>query len=342
MRAFAAVPVAVVLCLAAPAFADARTHVAAARKAERKGEWRKALQAWKAAYAAEMNAEWLIGIGDAYAHLGNKSEAKKNYEAYLADPLALPSNIERVKARIAQLGPPAGGILALPAPALPLPGAEPAPTAAKSRKAEAPLPLPGLELPALPAPGKTAADDKTAMPPLPGLDLPTSSAPARKEPDKLASATPPPLPLPGVTATKTDTSPASARKDAAPAVVTKEAGKPAKPIAMVTPPAERPDKAPAAAVSTTIPFPREAQGGSSRAQRTMAYVTAGVAIAALGGGALAFTKASSAHSDLTSRVHSGPEAQRLLEDERRNKTLSFVGFAGGLVAAGIATALFAF
>src|SRR5204863_202796 len=36
------------------------------------------------------------------------------------------------------------------------------------------------------------------------------------------------------------------------------------------------------------------------------------------------------------------EAQRLLESERQNKTLSFVGFAGGLAAAGIATALFAF
>lgn len=341
MRAFAAVPVAVVLCLAAPAFADAKTHVAAARKAERRGEWRKALQEWKAAYAAEMNAEWLIGIGDAYAHLGNKAEAKKNYEAYLADPLALPSNVEKVKARIAQLGPPADGALALPAPALPLPGVETSPTAARSKKVEAPLPLPGLELPASSAPGKTASNDKPVMPPLPGLDLPASSA-ARKEPDKVASANPPlPLPLSGVTPTKTETAPATAKKDAAPAVVSKEAGKPAKPIAMVTPPAEKPDKAPIAAVSA-MPLPREPQGGSSGVQRTMAYVTAGVAIAALGGGALAFTKASSAHSDLTGGVHSGAEAQRLLEDERRNKTLSFVGFAGGLVAAGIATALFAF
>jgi hypothetical protein len=74
----------------------------------------------------------------------------------------------------------------------------------------------------------------------------------------------------------------------------------------------------------------------------MAYVTAGVAVAALGGGVLAFTQASSAHNELTSGVHNGADAQRLLEDEKRNKTLSFVGFAGGLVAAGIATALFAF
>ena len=60
------------------------------------------------------------------------------------------------------------------------------------------------------------------------------------------------------------------------------------------------------------------------------------------GPALAFTKAGSAHSDLTGKVHSGAEAQSLLETEAKNKTLSFVGFAAGLVSAGIATALFAF
>ncbi len=102
MRAFAAVPVAIV-CVAAPAFANAQSHVTAARKAERRGEWRKALREWKAAYAAEMNAEYLIGIGDAYAHLGNTSQAKKNYEAYLNDPLALPANVQKVKAKLTQL-----------------------------------------------------------------------------------------------------------------------------------------------------------------------------------------------------------------------------------------------
>src|SRR5947199_7967190 len=117
MRAFAAVPVAMVLCIAAPAFASAATHVKAARKAERRSEWRKALQEWKAAYAAEANAEYLIGIGDANARLGNKAEAKRNYEAYLADPLALPANTEKVHARLAKLDAPA------PAGALALPGA---------------------------------------------------------------------------------------------------------------------------------------------------------------------------------------------------------------------------
>jgi len=51
MRAFAAVPIAVAVCVAAPVFAEASSHVTAAKKAERKSDWRKALQKWKAAYA---------------------------------------------------------------------------------------------------------------------------------------------------------------------------------------------------------------------------------------------------------------------------------------------------
>src|SRR5438132_6211514 len=104
MRAFAAaVPIAIAVCAAAPAFADAQSHVQAAKKAERKGEWHKALEEWKSAYSADVNAEYLIGIGDAYAHIGNKDEAKKNYEAYLAEPLALPNNGQKVKTKLAGL-----------------------------------------------------------------------------------------------------------------------------------------------------------------------------------------------------------------------------------------------
>ena len=107
------------------------------------------------------------------------------------------------------------------------------------------------------------------------------------------------------------------------------------PIAMMMP-----ERAPMEAISASrLP---EARASSSGVQRTMAFVTAGVAVAALGGGALAYTKASSAHDDLTGSVHSGADAQRLLETERNNKTLSFIGLAGGLVAAGISAALFAF
>ena len=66
MRGFAAILVALALC-AAPARAASRGPVAAAKKAERRGEWAKAVRAWKAAYAKEGNAEYLISIGDAYA-----------------------------------------------------------------------------------------------------------------------------------------------------------------------------------------------------------------------------------------------------------------------------------
>jgi hypothetical protein len=305
MRALAAVPIAIAVCLATPAFADAGTHVTAAKKAEKKGDWRKALQEWKAAYTAEPNAEYLIGIGDAQAHLGNKAEAKKNYEAYLADPLALPKNAEKVRTKLAKLDAPTNEPLALPGPELALPGAAAAATA-----------------------------EKGAAPP--GLDL--SAAPAaKKEPDKVAAAAAPALvlPLPGAaakpeTATAGKTAPGTAAKDSTKA--------PAK-VAVATPP---PEKAPVAAVTATPTPARETQGGTSSAQRTMAYVTAGVAIAALGGGVLAFTKANSAHDDLTGSVHSGAQAQQLYSDEQRYKTLSFVGLAGGLVFAGVATALFAF
>ena len=314
MRAFAAVPIAIAVCVAAPVFADASSHVTAAKKAERKKDWRKALQEWKAAYAAEPNAEYLIGIGDAYSRLGNNAEAKKNYEAYLADPLALPASVQKVKAKIAALGPPAGGALA-------------APTLPPLSGSEAALTLPGLDLP-------SAAPSPT-MPPLPGLELPAAAAAA-----KVASATPPPMPLPGVPA-KSDAATAP-KKDAAPAVAD-GAKAPAKPIAMVPPAVDtRSDKAPVAAVTAT-PVPQDSKRGSSGGvQRTMAYVTAGVAVAALRGGALAFTKANSAQNDLTGGVHSSAQAQQLLDDVNRNKTLSAVGFAGGLVAAGIAAALFAF
>jgi hypothetical protein len=321
MRAFAPVFVAIVVCVAAPAFASGQSHVTAARKAEKRGDWRKALREWKAAYKAEVNAEYLIGVGDAYAHLGNKAEAKKSYEAYLSDPLALPAKVSKVKAKLAQLEASPEGTLVLPGPGLTLPGtgvaAAPAP-AARTTKSEPMLPLPGLEPSS--APAQSAANDKTLPPPLP-----------------LPGASVPPLPLPGSVAAKPD----AGKKEAAPAVATKEPPKPAKPIAMVTPPPER-TAVPVAAVAAT-PLSREPQArSSSGVQRTMAFVTAGVAIAALGGGAYAFTQANSAHGDLTGKVHSGAEAQRLLESERQNKTLSFVGLAGGLVAAGIATALFAF
>ena len=96
---------ALVLAVSAPVLAaeTPQQHVAAARAAEKRSQWRKALREWQAAYRMEIDAEYLIAIGDAYAHLGNKAEARKQYEAYLADPLSLPASAARVKAKIAAL-----------------------------------------------------------------------------------------------------------------------------------------------------------------------------------------------------------------------------------------------
>jgi len=344
MRWFSAVPLAFVMAAAAPAFADVEQHVNAARKAERRGEWQKALDEWKAAYSADLNAEYLIGIGDAYVRLGNKGEARKNYQAYLADPLALPANVEKVKSKIAGLdSQPAG--LAVPGPGLSLPAAAAPPrgdtAAAGSGKRgkkggdAAPPPLPGLALPPpLPAQAK---GEKEQLLGLPGLDMPAPSAASKKEEKKVASISPGldlPLPLPA----KKEEKAAAASGTAAHKAPTE-----GKQVAVATPPRTTPSerRLPDAAIAEA-PAPRPQGGGSSGATRVVAWVSAGVAVAALGGGALAFTKASSAHNDLTSKVHDGATAQSLLESERQNKSLSFIGFAGGLVAAGIATALFAF
>jgi len=284
MRAFAAVVTAVAVCAAAPAFADAQSHVQAAKKAERKGEWRKALEEWKAAYSSDVNAEYLIGIGDAYAHIGNKSEAKKNYQAYLADPLALPSNVEKVKQKIAELDNPSAA-LALPGgPALALPGAasppplslDSAPSAKKGKKGDASLaPLPGLDLPglALPSapPAQTAAKKPEPGPPLtlPGLELPgTTPAPTKKEPTAVAS-----------------------KDNASGKQVAATSPSPKQPVPL--------------AVTSPKPLPASQAQASSGGGKVLAYVAAGAAVVGLGVGVFGFTQASSAHSDLTGKVHDG-------------------------------------
>ena len=346
---YLAVPIAIAICAAAPVFADVQSQVQAAKKAERRGEWKKALEGWKAAYAADVNAEYLIGIGDCYAKLGNNDEARKNYDAYLADPLALPANVDRIKAKIASLDR-AGGALALPGGGIALPGSDsppPLPSAAP--------PPPGLDLPGS---ASAVAEEKggrktrhkkgidAAPLPLPGLDLPDAT-PARVAENKPAGGTGLALELPGLPLPAATQPAAKPEKKEPPAVASNAPTRTStgKTLAMNTAPTSttqktEPRRVPEAAVAETPG--RRSQAEASGTGRTVAFVAAGVAVVALGGGALAFTKASSAHSELTSKVHDGATAQSLLETESKNKTLSFVGFAGGLVAAGIATALFAF
>lgn len=339
MRALsAAIPIAIAICAAAPAFADAQSNVQAAKKHEKRGEWKKALDSWKAAYNADVNAEYLIGIADCYAHLGNDDEAKKNYNAYLADPLALPVNVEKVKAKIAALERTAGA-LALPGAGLALSGAD------------AQLSLPGLDLPgAAPAvadkkgkPRKGSGAPQAGLA-LPGLELPGTLAPSKKEPEnKLASASPS-LELPGLPpaqpAPKPEKKdqPAVANNKPPPSSISGTKDSAGGKLLAIAPKTER-RRVPEAAIAET-PAPRQVE--ASGTGKVVAYVAAGVAVVALGGGAFAYTRANSNHSDLTGKVHDSATAQSLLDSEAKNKTLSFVGLAGGLVAAGIATALFAF
>ena len=308
MRVAFAVSTAIAICAVAPAYADAASHVQAAKRAERKGQWKKALAEWKAAYASDVNAEYLVGIGDAYAHLGNKADAKKNYDAYLADPLALPATSDKVRLKIARLGGGAATELALPGPGLDLPGAStPPPVVADVRKSkkkkagDGTLALPGMDLP-----GATAqvAPDPNALT-LPGMDLP---------PPPAAKPAPPPPP-PKVIASTTPAPPAP-------------------PAATTT------TRVPDAATGLG-PRP-QADNSSGGTRKVVAYVALGVAVVALAGGGIVYAKGASAGSDLTGSKHSGSQAHDLISTEKNDKTLGLVGLAAGLVAGGTAIALFAF
>ncbi len=349
-----AIPIAIAICAAAPAFADAQSQVQAARKAERRGEWKRALEAWKAAYAADFNAEYLIGIGDCSVKLGNTDEARKNYNAYLADPLALPANVEKVKAKVASLDS-AGGALALPGGGLALPGPDaPASNSPPPLPLGSPPPLPGLDLP-----GSTpvaVAEEKgrkgkrtrgrEAPPPLPGLDLPSlGAAPAAQVAERKQNA-PPGLSLPGLELSGlplAQPAPAlpvkrdqSAVANNTPSPVTKTTGTQ---VAMTSPRERKP--VPEAVIAQRPPPGAQFQASEGNS-KTLAYVAAGVAVVGLGGGAFFFTQAGSAHSDLTGSVHDSATAQTLIDKESKSKTLSFIGLTAGLVSAGVAAALFAF
>ena len=112
-----------------------------------------------------------------------------------------------------------------------------------------------------------------------------------------------------------------------------------KPAAVKPAPASDPRKAPVDAVTAEAHPAPTASGGT---KRTVAWVAAGVAVVALGSGALAYGKAQSVQSDLTGNVHDSATAKSMLDSEQNYKTLSAIGFAVGLVAAGVSTALFVF
>jgi hypothetical protein len=311
--------VALVLAVSAPVWAEtAQQHVTAARAAEKRSNWRKALREWQSAYRMEINAEYLIGIGDAQSHLGNKTEARKQYEAYLADPLALPANAARVKSKIAALAGPSDKAMALALPA-----------AGKGSEV-------ALALPALPAPG--AAKEAPPPPlPLPELDLP-GAKPAAKKTD-LALALPE---LPGAASAEAGKKqpPASSKPGQTVIAAAPPSGvKPAVAKPATAPPETQ--RAPIGAIAAESPRPSPS-ASSGGARRTAAWIAAGVAVAALGGGVFAYTQGASAQNDLRGSVHDAATAKSLLDSEKQNKMLSAIGFAGGLAAAGVSAFLFAF
>ena len=211
-----ALPLVAVL-FAAPVLAEsAKEHATAAKKAEKSKSYKKALDEWQAAYKIEPNAEYLIGMGDAYAKLGDKANAKKQYEAYLADPLSMDTDV--VKGKLATLDKgPAGGDdlgldLAAPAPkavaavgdlGLDLSGPPDPKGKKKDKKAKKgatadlglDLAAPGgdLGLDLAPPPGPAAKKEpaKVAAGGDLGLDLAPPPGPAaKKEPAKVAAAAP--------------------------------------------------------------------------------------------------------------------------------------------------------
>ena len=131
-------------------------------------------------------------MGDAYAKLGDRANAKKQYDAYISDPLALDTDV--VKGKLAALGKaPAGGDdlgldLSAPAPkaaaapagdlGLDLSGRAPKGKGKKDKKAKKGGDDLGLDEPG----GKPALGDL-------GLDLvPPAGPAAKKEPAKVAAS----------------------------------------------------------------------------------------------------------------------------------------------------------
>ena len=371
-RLLLALPLALFI-LASPARADsAKTHVAAARKAAKASNWNKALEEWQAAYRIEPNSDYLIGMGDAYAAMGDKANARTQYNAYLADPLALDQ--DGVKGKLAALDKPGGDDLSLdlsgpkPAPAasndlgLDLAGPAPAADTGKGKKKKgkatasndlgldltAPAPAGGgLDLPVAPAAKPAPGADALSL----DLAAPTP-APA---PQKVATATPPPAakPAPAPDALSLDLAaptpapakPAPAAPAPAPAKVAVASPPPSKPAA-TQPPVTHTAPAP---VVHQQPAPVEAAAPShgepkvvEHNNRVIAYVTAGLAVGSLAVGGLYYSKASQNQTDLTSQIRPGAQQQALIEQQETNKSLALAGILAGVVLAGVTTAIFVF
>ena len=349
----------VALLLAAPVLAEsAKEHATAARKAEKAKSYKKALEEWQAAYKIEPNAEYLVGMGDAYAKLGDRANAKKQYDAYISDPLALDTDV--VKGKLAALGKaPAGGDdlgldLSAPAPkaaaapagdlGLDLSGRAPKGKGKKDKKAKKGGDDLGLDEPG----GKPALGDL-------GLDLvPPAGPAAKKEPAKVAVATTldlgldlvpnkpepkvaKPLAVAAITPPVATTTAPPAKPAVPPAAVAPKA------VVVTTPVPKAPPKAVPPAAIADIRGERAARSGSgSGASRIVAYSAAGLAVGALAVGGFFYSKASQDSSMVAARPQASDSATGLLEQQQSHKNLALAGLLTGLALAGVAGALFAF
>jgi hypothetical protein len=243
-------------------------------------------------------------------------------------------------------GPPS---LDAPPPALDLPPVADAPKKKGKKgkkdtavaKTDAPpsldAPPPSLDAPPpLDLPGPPAVEAKNDAPPELPADAPPATPPA-DEPPAIAADAPPAVPAdePKVPEKVAEKKPVKEKlvAVAAPPSKTGQTG-----VAANTPKTVNRDALVAPVPTSETPAP--AQSGSKA--RILAYVTTGIAVAALGGGALAYSKASSSASDLHSGVRDGAAQQRLIDQQKLNRSLSAVGLLGGVVAGGVAAILFTF
>jgi len=371
---------ALALSLAMPALGQtAKARIAAAKKAERSKNYKKMLSEYQAACASEPGPECQLGIGDAYAKLGDRANARKAYDLLINDPFAPPNMVAKAKGAQNRLDSGALPSLDLPAtadlPSLDLPGPA-APKKKKKTLAAAPLEMPPLDLAPPPAAKKTAKKKKKTtlaasldLPPMdvppakktkkaapPSLDMPPLDLPATAEPEKVASVDAPPAAEPSAPEaepTKTEEPPAVATSEPAlpdlPPPEPKPAKKP-KPIAAApsapskpTATASLPGKEPVAHEALVAQAPAERPTPAGRGTvRMLAWATTGVAVLSLAGGVMAYTKAGSSASELHQSVRSGAAQQRLIDQQKLNKSLSAVGLLGGVVAGGLGAILFTF
>jgi hypothetical protein len=379
-RALFALPLALLL-FAVPARADsAATHVAAAKKAAKLHRWPAALKEWQAAYRLNPDSDDLLGMGDAYAGMGDKDNARKQYNAYLADPLALDS--DGAKSKLAALETKGNdldlGLDSAPPPKatasndlgldLDTPAAKPAPKKGKVVASNNDLGL-DLDTPAAkPKPSNDAFSlDLTPTPPPPAKKPPAKNdlddldfgAPPAKPAVAVAVASPPvakPAPATDMMSLNFDAPPPPKPAVAvvAPPVVAPPPAKatpppPAKSVlAVTTPPPGKTQSAPPPAVSRQTAPPPNAVVATREPivvehnNRVIAYCTGALAIGALAVGGLYYTKASQNQTDLTSQVRSGSQQQALIEQQKTNKSLALAGIVTGVILAGVTTAIFVF